>query len=228
MYDVHRAIQEHPLVASELGGLGGYKLGAVGAEGEKCLYAPLFGKYIVEAPGDTLSAKSIHFSQIEPEIGLVMGRDLPAGDTPHSVASVWSAVDQVVLCLELCGKRGTPEAYKARSKLGSFADTLSSGGVVLGPRLPAARVGMDGVRCATELFVDGKKVAEGSGAKAPEGGPAEALAWLANHLNGRGLCLRKGEVIATGQTCNVKMSEPGSRVRATYAGLGEIEMVVAP
>lgn len=231
MYDVHEAVQQHPLVASELGGLGGYKLGAVGAEGEPCLYAPLFGNYLVEAPGDALSAAAIHLAALEPEVGFVMGADLPpnADGSPHSVAATWAAVDRVVLCLEVCGKRGTPEALAASSKLGGFADTLSSGGVVIGPRLPASELSVEAVRAiTTELFVDGTLVATGAASKVPEGGPAESLAFLANHLNSRGLRLKRGELVATGQTCNTKECAVGSAVRATFSGLGEVQMVIAP
>ena len=49
-------------------------------------------------------------------------------------------------------------------------------------------------RCATTLVINDKVVATGSGAEAAEGGPAEALTWLANHLNGRGKSLNPGEV----------------------------------
>ena len=229
MYETHLAIQQHPLVASEFGGLGGYKLGAIGAvEGEACLYAPLFRRFLVPMPGEGLSAAAIQLWQIEPEIGFVLGAGLPArtDGNPHTAESVWAAASEVVLCVECCGKRFAPEA--AAQGLGAFADTLSSGGVVMGPSLPAAGLSIDALRGATELLVNGAVVAEGSGAAAPLGGPAEALAWLANHLNARGLALEKGMFVATGQTCNTRSFAPGDRVAATFAGLGRMEMEIAP
>ena len=99
---------------------------------------------------------------------------------------------------------------------------------MLGARLPATAVAFDALRCTTELLINGEKCADGSGAKAPLGGPAEAVAWLANHLNGRGLRLEKGQFVATGQTCNTQACAPGDRVVATFAELGSIEMVIAP
>ena len=234
MYETHLAIQRHPLVSSAFGGLAGYKLGAIGAEGETCLYAPLFKSFLVEAPGGELSASAYNLWQIEPEVGIFMGAGLPPRDdgAPHSVDAVWAAAAEVVLCIECCGKRRTPEAVI--SGLASYADTLSSGGVVLGPRLPAASVSHDALRGATVLLVNDEVAAEGSGAATPLGGPAEALTWLANHLNGRGLALEKGHFVATGQTCNTKACKPGDRVTATYAslaGLGAsniVEMQIAP
>ena len=229
MYETHLAIQTHPLVASDLGGHAGYKLGAIGAEGQPCIYAPLFGNFVTDK-AEQVSASAIQLWQIEPEIALILGEEIaPATDgKPHSVDDVWAAVSEVALSIELCGKRGTPEAYAATTKLGSFADTLSSGGVVLGPRLPAKSMSVASVLCPTKLLVNSELLAEGSGAAAPEGGPAQALTWLANHLNGRGLSLQKGQVVATGQTCNTKAIKAGDIVKATFGELGEFEMAVAP
>ena len=47
LYETHRAIAEHPLVASRLGGHAGYKLGAIGGAGEPCIYAPLLAKLFI-------------------------------------------------------------------------------------------------------------------------------------------------------------------------------------
>ena len=70
LYDVHLALAEHPLVSSALGGVAGYKVGAVGAEGETCIYAPLFGRFIVDAPGSDLSFAAIQMHQVEPEFAV--------------------------------------------------------------------------------------------------------------------------------------------------------------
>jgi len=82
--------------------------------------------------------------------------------------------------------------------------------------------------CCAQLSVNGLQAAEGSGAACPEGGPVQALAWLANHLNGRGLALLKGQLVATGQTCNTREFGVGDRILATFKGLGSVEMSVAP
>ena len=53
-------------------------------------------------------------------------------------------------------------------------------------------------------------------------------AWLAN-LNGRGLELRAGQLVATGQTCShQKAVRAGDRLRADFGELGSLEMTVAP
>lgn len=230
VYATHLEMQRHQLAAS-LGGHGGYKIGAVGLEGEACWYAPLFGRFIVEAPGNDLSAAAIHIHQVEPEFGLILGDDLPqkADGVPYSVGEVWAAVEEVVLCIECCGQRASPDVIAGTTRLGKFNDALSAGGVVLGPRLPAASLEPSSLAsCATELLLNGARIAEGSGAACFGGGPAEAVTWLANHLNGRGLGLQRGQLVATGQTCIARDFQPGDRVTGVFHGLGRIEMVVAP
>jgi len=231
MYETHLAMQRHPLAASELGGLGGYKIGAVGAEGEPCIYAPLFRRFLVDAPGGGLSAAAIQMHQLEPEFAVVLGADLPprADGALHSCEDAWAAVESLVLCIECCGRRATAEVVAAQPRLGRMSDALSAGGVVLGPRLPAARFDAPALAaCATQLFVNATLVAEGSGRECPEGGPVQALTWLANHLNGRGLALQKGQLVTTGQTCIYRAFNVGDRVVAAFPGMGRVEMTVAP
>ena len=90
LYETHLQIAQHDYVASEFGGLGGWKLGAIGAEGEPCIYAPLFKRFLVPEPGESLSAAAIQLFQIEPEVGVVLGQDLPAraDGAPRSVEEV--------------------------------------------------------------------------------------------------------------------------------------------
>jgi 2-keto-4-pentenoate hydratase len=228
LYETHKAIAEHPMVTFHLGGHAGYKLGAPGGAGEPSICGPLFGNYLVPAPGSNLSSAAINLWQIEPEFGVVMGEDLPArtDGAPHSVENVWAAVQEVVLCVECCGRRGTEEAYAGSTDLGRFADTLFSGGVVFGDRLSAKALKPDDLLAATELFVNGELLAQGSGEKCLYGGPVPALTWLANHLNGRGLCLKKGQLVITGQTCMTQAVKVGDGVKATFGEFGTLEMIV--
>jgi 2-keto-4-pentenoate hydratase len=234
LFQTQKAIAEHPLVASKLGGVAGYKLGgAYAIPGEPCLWAPLFKRFIVETPGTDLSAAAIGLCAIEPEIAVIMGADLKAREDgmPHSESDVWRAVDRVALAFEVCGKRLSPEACVDAPKIGTLADTLSSGGVVIGTSWPAASelVTPEAVRSvAVDLMVNDVKVAEGSSSLCPEGGPAQALTYFANHLNTFGMSLKAGDLVATGQSCNTKTLKAGDVARANFAGLGTVEWVVPP
>ena len=56
------------------------------------------------------------------------------------------------------------------------------------------------------------------------GHPLEAVAWLANLLNGRGRMLDRGMIVMTGSSITTKFPAPGDRVRFAIDGLGEISL----
>ena len=75
MYLVHMAMQNHVLADSCFGGLAGYKLGAVGViPGEAAISAPLFKRFVVDAPGSQVSAAAINLHTLEAEVAVIMGR----------------------------------------------------------------------------------------------------------------------------------------------------------
>lgn len=231
LYKTHLAIQSHPSVEADFGGHGGYKIGAVGALGEVCIYAPLFRRWFVDAPDGALSISAVQMWQVEPEFGMLLGADLTtrADGEPHSVADVLAAVKSVVLCIECCGRRSSTDVASQLPPLGKFLDMLSAGGVVLGSRLPASQFDATSLAsCAVSLAINGKTVGEGSGAACPGGGPAEALTWLANHLNSRGLALKTGHLVITGATCITKDFKAGDKLIADFVGLGSVETVLQP
>ena len=94
--------------------------------------------------------------------------------------------------------------------------------MVLGNRLSAEALRPDDLLAATELFVNGERLAEGSGAACPQGGPVEALTWLANHLTSRGHTLAAGQFVMTGSSVVTQFPEPGDELVFTIAGLGEV------
>ncbi|CAE8594471.1 unnamed protein product [Polarella glacialis] len=237
LYQTYLAMQVHPLAESELGGLGGYKLGAVGAEGETCLYAPLFKKFLVRASsGDgeaEMSSGAIQMFNVEAEIGMVIGADLSARSDGEPLTSedVWVAVQSVVPCIECCGRRATAEVAGAQpTALGKFADCLSAGGVIFGEAVPSQSFSDAAsvlASCSTALQVNGDEVASGSGAACPLGGPVQALVWLANHLISRGLMLQKGQLVITGMTCKSTSFKVGDAIAATFSSLPRVDMTVA-
>ena len=136
MYLVHKAMQDHVL-AAELGGLCGYKLGAVGViAGESAISAPLFQKFCVDSPSGVVSAASIQAHNLEAEVGVIIQvvrriwlfcsfafkpraltnafprqQDLgPKPDgTNYILSEVWAAVECVMPVIEICGRRSSAE-----------------------------------------------------------------------------------------------------------------------
>merc|ERR1712151_213213 len=100
---------------------------------------------------------------------------------------------------------------------------LSAGGGILGPRLSAAQVSPGLLsECPTSLSVNGNTKSTGSGSTCPGGGPVQALTWLANHLNSRGLALQRGQLVITAATCLTKEIQIGDTIHANFGSLGSV------
>ena len=74
--------------------------------------------------------------------------------------------------------------------------------------------------------INGEVRGAGSGA-AVLGHPLNALLWLANALNARGMHLRAGDLVTTGVTTNVFMAESGDHIRADFGSVGSVELIFA-
>ena len=153
-YAIHAAMATDPLV-QQLGGVAGWKMGGVGqVAGVAAAYGPLFGCGVVNAP-DGLSYSSFNLFNLEAEFGFIMGRELEPRDAPFTQEEVWTAVGEMVLCLELCGKRHSITAPP--SNLLGLADCSSAGGVVCGPRFPPSAVTSEQMRTTeTQILVNGQ------------------------------------------------------------------------
>jgi len=73
--------------------------------------------------------------------------------------------------------------------------------------------------------INGQLKGEGSGA-AVLGHPLNALTWLANELNVRGLGLKAGDFVTTGVTTDIYLAGPGDRVLADFGRVGQVELVI--
>jgi 2-keto-4-pentenoate hydratase len=103
-----------------------------------------------------------------------------------------------------------------------FADNGFSARVVLGA-LDWQPVGdVDLLDERVVLAKDGEAFAEGQGVLAM-GGPANAVAWLANRLYERGRRLEAGQLVMTGTLTPITPIEAGARYSATFTSLGRVE-----
>lgn len=104
------------------------------------------------------------------------------------------------------------------------ADNAWNAGLVLGPEAAGwkqADLGaMQGV-----ARIDGAEVGRGHG-RDILGHPLDALAWLVQHLAGRGIALCAGDVVTTGSMVATKFPLPGVRVDFEIDGLGAVHCEV--
>jgi 2-keto-4-pentenoate hydratase len=162
-----------------------------------------------------------HHLGVEFEVAVRLADDLPA-DTPWTRASVADRVDACMPAFELI-EDGHAD-YKALDAFTLIAQNTWNGGVVPGPPVTAWR-SADLERGLTRAWVNGAPAGEGKTGDAL-GHPFEAVAWLANLLNGRGRKLGRGMIVMTGSSITTKFPAPGDRVRFAIDGLGDTSLEV--
>jgi 2-keto-4-pentenoate hydratase len=151
---------------------------------------------------------------VEAEVAFVMRDDLagPGVTPPRALLATEGALP----ALELVDFRhaGQPVATDV------IADGVYANAIVLGNALtPAAHLDLSLEGLVYEL---NGVVAATNAAAEVMGGPANALAWLANHLGARGLGLRAGDVVMTGSVSALLRPRAGDTVRATFTRLGAV------
>jgi 2-keto-4-pentenoate hydratase len=151
---------------------------------------------------------------VEAEIAFVMKTDLAGpGVTPPRALM---AVEGALPALEL------PDFRMSGKPAGTdlVADGIFANAIVLGGPLVDVRH----VDLALEGLVyemNGTIVATNTAAEVL-GNPLSSLTWLANHLGGRGLGLRAGDIVMTGSVSQLLRPKAGDTVRASFTRLGSV------
>jgi 2-keto-4-pentenoate hydratase len=170
-----------------------------------------------------LDLGAYHHLGVEFEVAVRLSDDLPASGGPWTRASVASKVDACLPAFELV-EDGDAD-YKTLDAFTLIAQNTWNGGVVLGAPVTSWR-GLDLETAVTRCWINEQPSGQGKTGDAL-GHPFEAVAWLANLLNGRGRQLTRGMIVMTGSSITTKFPAPGDRVRFAIDGLGEIGLEVA-
>ncbi|MBA3479664.1 MAG: fumarylacetoacetate hydrolase family protein [Lautropia sp.] len=175
--------------------------------------------------GSTLRADDFCHLLVEFEIAFRMGSDVPATRTPWTRDTILPYVACAYPALEVADDRHADYSKLAGSILTVAADNAWNQGLVLGA--PNASFTADGLLEATGVArVDGEEVGRGTGADVM-GHPLDALAWLANHLQQRGLPFAAGHLATTGSLVTSKFPARGSIVEFDVGSLGAVELHVS-
>lgn len=176
----------------------------------------IFSRTIHASPAKLRAADFINL-RIESEIALQLGADLPAAGAPWTRASVAPAVAAALPALELIEDRNAD--YAKTEALSLIVENCWNGGIVTGT---PKRVALDDLVGITgRLTLGGKPVGEGAAED-----PCATLAWLANHVAGRGRDLKTDMVVITGSLIPTVSIVPGQRAVFTVNGLGQVAMDV--
>lgn len=149
---------------------------------------------------------------------------MPASGNPWTRDSILPYVACAFPALEIADDRHADYATLASSILTLAADNAWNQGLVLGA--PITTLTPDGLLGATGIaFIDGEEVGRGTGADVM-GHPLDALSWLANHLQDRGLQLAANHLVTTGSLVTTKFPVPGNTLEFRIDGLGSVTLKV--
>lgn len=180
---------------------------------------PLFAPHIGSSPG-VIDKHADCVAGFECEFAFRLAKGLPAAGAPYDAADVKATIEAMYPAIEVVGMRiANRPALGVR---GTVADHAGNFSVVLG--LPVADwEDLDLAQCGVRHCVDGEEIAASSGANVL-GDPLNALAWLANHLAGRGRELKAGQVIITGAATGPLPGPQGSTITGDFGDLGRVEV----
>lgn len=219
-YSVQDAVLEG--LTADNGPLGGYKVAITAKPMQEMmgLTEPIGGLVhsgtIRESPFELSLADHVT-PALEFEVTVRMGADVPASDVPYTRETIEPFVAEVLTSFEIVDTRRADI-----SKLGAMglaADRCLCAGAVLGSGT-SDWSGLDLSSAAVELDWNGEIVETGV-TGAAMGHPFEGLAWIANHLAGRGRTLDAGHVVLTGSAFAPKPASEGDVVSYRIEGLGE-------
>jgi 2-keto-4-pentenoate hydratase len=183
----------------------------------------LHAHQLVRGPGSVQAAEYGRLI-VEFEIAMQMARDLPPEGAPYTMERAADAVGAVMPAFELADDRGADYATLSARGLELAADNAWNDGAVLGQPVANWR-GLDLAAVRGEATINGIVVGAGQGADSM-GHPLAALAWVANHLAGRGQKLRRDDIVITGSLVTSKFPQPGDRVRFDAGALGSVQLRV--
>jgi 2-keto-4-pentenoate hydratase len=168
-------------------------------------FGPLFNTMVVRDYDDVGN----RFTQpkVEPEIAVVMGRDIA------DPSQVRGAVVGAYACLEIVDSVFTDYTFTLAD---NTADGSSAAGVVCGLDLRT----IDLASIEVELIRNGETVATANGAAASDD-PLSGVEWLAEQLLARGERLHIGDFVITGGLTAACDLAPGTTVEGRFTGVDD-------
>jgi 2-keto-4-pentenoate hydratase len=195
--------------------VGGWKVGFSPEGGIFC--APIYASKVHASPA-SLPATGFHLLGIECEIGFRVNQALAARVQPYSREEVLAA-SSLHPTIEVVDSRY--QDFRSLDRLQVLADNFSNGGLVYGAAATGWQ-GMDLVHPPIAVTADGKNFADCTGLRA--GDPIGLLVDLVNHVANRRGGVSAGTFVTTGTHTGMVFTEPGTRIRADYGPLGQVEV----
>jgi 2-keto-4-pentenoate hydratase len=155
--------------------------------------------------------------RVEPEVGFILGADLPGEDCTEQ--DVLDSTDAVTAALELIDSRIVDWKIGLAD---TIADNASSAGFVLGSaRVKPADV--DLLTIPVTLYRNDEEVGVGR-SDAVLGNPVTSVAWLARKVASFGVRLKAGHIILPGSCTRAVDVRPGDVFRGEFGPLGSVHL----
>jgi 2-oxopent-4-enoate/cis-2-oxohex-4-enoate hydratase len=167
---------------------------------------------------DMIGVKQPDFGQLTSGMHFEEGVDLPKRDLKGpgiTATDVIRATDYVVPCFEIVDSRITDWKIKIQD---TVADNASCGVYMLG-KAKKTLTDLDLNLAGMVLEINGELFSTAAGA-AVQGGPVNAVVWLANTLGALGIPFLAGEVILSGSQSMLIPAKVGDTFKCTVGGLG--------
>ncbi|HJQ43747.1 MAG TPA: 2-keto-4-pentenoate hydratase [Jatrophihabitantaceae bacterium] len=155
--------------------------------------------------------------RVEPEVGFILGADLPGEDCTEE--DVLEATEAVTAALELIDSRIVDWRIGLAD---TIADNASSAGFVLGAaRVKPADVDLKDI--PVTLYRNEEEVGVGR-SDAVLGNPVTSVAWLARKVASFGVRLEAGHIILPGSCTRAIDARPGDVFRGEFGPLGPVTL----
>lgn len=214
-------------LARSLGPVAGLKIGGT-AENTRKLIAveePVLGEVLaatVQTSPARLPRAAFIRPGIETEIAVRLGRDLPARPAPYGRAEVAAAIATIMAAIEVVDDRYVD--FKTVGGPTLAADNVYNAASVLGRELPFDPA-LELDRLAARTLVDGRLVAEGTGA-ALLGHPLDALLFAVEKRRRLGRGLEAGLFLSLGTMTMPQWVEGPATYRIEVEALGAVELAI--
>ncbi len=209
-YAVQRA------VASRLGPIGGWKVGAAGPD-DRPSAAPLPASGIIAAP----ARLPPHLSDrlIEAEIAFRIARDLPPRDRAYTRDEIRGAIGSCHAVVEVVQCR--IQGWAAAPALLKLADSLGHGALVVGEAVADWQaIDFADLQVTQEIAGQAPKY----GDRNPAGDMIRLIAWLAEEGAVWAGGLKAGQIVTCGSWTGITEAAPEALVVVTFTGLPPVTL----
>ena len=219
-YRIQERMISHRLLAGER--IVGKKIGVTSRAVQELIGVdqPDFGQLtssMAYEEGEELPIGGLIQPKAEAEVAFVLKRDLKGPGI--TAADVIRATDYVVPCFEIVDSRIQDWKIKIQD---TVADNASCGVYLLG-KARKKPTELDLNLAGMVLEMNGELFSTAAGA-AVQGGPVNAVVWLANTLGALGIPFLAGEVILSGSQSTLIPAVVGDTLKCTVGGLGSCEV----